>query len=127
MDTTTVPRPRQRDAVLAAAPAGGTRRWAPAVAALAGWSGLVWIAHRWGEVLLGQGHRLQVGWPPLVGDFDPRFGTRALPALVLGVAAVAVAPALARRLTWHRLLIATALGTAAWAVALALVDGPRGL
>ncbi|MGH8976044.1 MAG: hypothetical protein ACRD0C_22890, partial [Acidimicrobiia bacterium] len=50
-----------------------------------------------------------------------------LPALVLGAAAVAVAPALARRLTWHRLLIATALGTAAWAVALALVDGPRGL
>jgi hypothetical protein len=103
------------------------RRWAPAVAALAGWLALVWITHRWGEELLRRGHRLQVGWPPLVGDFDPRLGASALPALALAAVAVAFAPTLARCLPWRRLLIATALGAAAWAVALALVDGPDGL
>jgi hypothetical protein len=119
---------RSRPAVSSTpAPARVARRWAPAVAALAGWVGLVWIAHRWGESLLGGGHRLQVGFPPLVGDFDPRLAAAALPVLALGSAAVVLAPALAVRLPWRRLLVATALGAAAWAVALALVDGPGGL
>jgi len=103
------------------------RRWAPVAAALAGWAGLVWIAHDWGEALLQGGHRLQVGYPPLVGDFDPRFAVAALPALALGVASVAFAPGLAGRLPWRRLLVATALAAAGWAVALAVVDGPEGL
>jgi hypothetical protein len=97
------------------------------VAALAGWLGLVWIAHHWGEGLLRDGQRLQVGFPPLVGDFDPRLVAAALPALALGAAAVVFAPALASRLSWRWLLVATALAAAAWAVALALVDGREAL
>jgi hypothetical protein len=83
----------------------------------------VWVAHRWGDRLLDKGHQLQVGFPPLVGDFDPRLGSGALPAVAFGLAAIVAAPILANRLTWRRLLVVSVVAAAAWAVALALVDG----
>jgi hypothetical protein len=112
------------------APAVGPARWwrhAPAPAALAGWVALIWLAHHWGRHLLDTEHQLQVGFPPLVGRLDPRLGVAAAPAVVLAGTAVLAAPALAARLPWRRLLVATALAAAAWAVALALVDGPGAL
>lgn len=109
--------------------APGPGRRSTALALLA-WAGLVAVAHLWGRHLLDAGRRLQLGTeegaPPLVGDFDLRLGARALPALVLAALAVALGPRLAARLGWRRLLLAAGLGTAAWAVALALVD-PGGL
>ena len=103
------------------------RRWNSTAAALAGWAALVWAAHRWGDRLIDSGHKLQVGFPPLVGELDSRVGPRALPAVAFAVGAVVVAPLLARHLTWRRLLVVSALAAAAWAVALALVDGPGAL
>ena len=118
---TRIPAPSPPPAALE--PAG--RR--PAPVAMAGWLALIAVAHVWGRHLLDTGHRIQVGLPPLVGRLDLRLGRAAVPAFVLAGAAVLAAPALATRLPWRRLLVATALAAAAWAVALALVDGPGAL
>jgi methylthioxylose transferase len=103
------------------------RRRSSTAAVVTGWAALVWVAHRWGDRLIDSGHQLQVGFPPLVGEFDPRVGPRALPAVALGLAAIVAAPILAERLTWRRLLMVSAVAAAAWAVAVALVDGSGAL
>lgn len=113
-------------------PGAGHERRLPILGAatLAGWVGLVAVAHLWGRQLLDAGHRLQLGpdggAPPLVGAFDLRLGARVLPALVLAAAAVVWAPSFAARLGWRSLLAAAALGAAGFAVALAVID-PGGL
>jgi hypothetical protein len=88
------------------------------------------VAHVWGRALFDSGLRLQLGpgrgAPPLVGALELRLGLRNLPGLVAAVAGVAWGPALAARLGWRRLLVAAALGAAAFAVALAIID-PGGL
>jgi hypothetical protein len=117
----------------AAAP-GAVQWWRhlppPGAAALAGWSGLVVVAHLWGRQLIDAGHRLQLGpghgAAPIVGAIDLRLGVRVLPGLALAAAGVAWGPSLAARLGWRRLLAVAALGAAAFAVALAVID-PGGL
>jgi len=64
-----------------------------------------------------------IGASPLSGQIDPRIGPLVLPAAGLGVVAVAAGPALADRLPWRWLLVATFALAAVWAVALASVDG----
>ena len=99
-------------------------------AVLAGWCGLIVIAHLWGRQLIDAGVRLQLGpgsgAPPIVGAVDVRLGHRVLPALVLAAAGVAWGPMLAAHLSWRRLLGAAALGATGFAVALAVID-PEGL
>lgn len=94
------------------------------VAALLGWLALIAVAHAWGE---RPGIALYGDVAPLVGEVDPRLGLRALPALLVAVAAVLGGPRLASRLKWRALLPVSAVAAAAWAVALAYVDGPEGL
>ncbi|AKZ56943.1 putative integral membrane protein [Streptomyces ambofaciens ATCC 23877] len=66
---------------------------------------------------------LIVGWPPLLGRWDPHVGPGTPAAVLVATAAVAYGPALAGRLPW-RALLAAAWGTAmAWTWSLALVDG----
>ncbi|MFG2319531.1 hypothetical protein [Streptomyces tendae] len=66
---------------------------------------------------------LIVGWPPLLGRWDPHLGPGTPAALVVAAAVVAYGPAVAARLPW-RALLAAAWGTAlAWTWSLALVDG----
>ncbi|WP_055419017.1 hypothetical protein [Streptomyces pactum] len=66
---------------------------------------------------------LFVGWPPLVGRWDPHVGPGTPAAVLVAVAAVAYGPAVAARLPW-RALLAAAWGTAmAWIFSLALIDG----
>ena len=66
---------------------------------------------------------LIVGWPPLLGRWDPHLGPGTPAALVVAAAVVAYGPAVAARLPWRALLPA-AWGTAlAWTWSLALIDG----
>ncbi|MGH9041323.1 MAG: hypothetical protein ACRDZ3_13945 [Acidimicrobiia bacterium] len=99
-------------------------------AGLAGWAGVIVIAHLWGRQIIDAGTRIQLGpgagAPPIVGEVDLRLGLRILPALALATVGVAWAPTLAVRLGWRRLLAAAALGSAAFAVVLAVID-PGGL
>lgn len=95
--------------------------------AVGGWAIVIVATHFWGRWLQARGYRLWQNAPPLTGHLDPRLPVAALGAAALGVAGIAFAPRAADRLGWRRLLGATFLATVAWAVALALVDGPRGL
>ncbi|GHB24055.1 membrane protein [Streptomyces viridiviolaceus] len=68
-------------------------------------------------------HTLLVGWPPLVGRWDPHVGPGTPAAVLVAAATVVYGPALAARLPWRGLL-AGAWGTAmAWIWSLALIDG----
>lgn len=90
------------------------------------WASLIGAAAVWGTILLSSDDRLLLGVPPLMGRFDPRVGGVAIPA-TLAFLALWAAPRLAATLPWPRLLWASFLGAAAWAIALALVDGPAGV
>ncbi|AXL93320.1 hypothetical protein C4J65_15585 [Streptomyces sp. CB09001] len=66
---------------------------------------------------------LIVGWPPLLGRWDPHLGPGTPAAVLVAVGVVAYGPAVAARLPWRALLPA-AWGTAlAWTWSLALIDG----
>ena len=100
------------------------RRVRPAVVA---WALLIVATSVWGIILTVRDPRITLPGPPLVASFDPRVGPWVLPSLAVGVAAVLRAPVLGEGLTWRRLLWAAFLGTVAWALVLALTDGPSGL
>jgi hypothetical protein len=90
------------------------------------WALLIGAAAVWGAILLSADGRLLLGAPPLMGRLDPRLGGIAIPA-TLAMLALWWAPRLAANLPWRQLLWASFVTAAAWAVALALVDGPSGI
>ena len=94
---------------------------------LALYLGVVVIANRWGESLLARGVRLQIMTPPLNGELDWRPGRTAIPALICGVVLLVALPQVASRCRWFTVLAASAAGSIAWAVSLALVDGSEAL
>ena len=97
---------------------------------LIGLGALVLVANRWGQALLDDGVRLRILAPPLIGRFrvGPPAGLLVL-ALPLAVGSLLVhwLPRFAAVARWRPLLVTGALAAAAWAVALALVDGAAGL
>ena len=70
---------------------------------------------------------VNVYWPPLHGDWMPRFGPQSLLAIALGLLLWLVLPPLAARWPWRSLLVSAYAATWAWIMALAFVDGPSGL
>ena len=70
---------------------------------------------------------VHVYWPPLHGDWMPRFGPLSLLAIALGLLLWLVLPPLAARWPWRSLLVSAYAATWAWIMALAFVDGPLGL
>ena len=94
---------------------------------LALYLGVVVVANRWGESLLARGVRLQIMTPPLNGELDWRPGRTAVPALLCGVALLVAIPNVAARCRWFTVLGIAALGSIAWAITLALVDGSKAL
>ncbi len=99
----------------------------PVVAAIAAWALVVLSGHLLGASLYARDPLVHIGAPPLVGSFDLRLSARVLPALALGAAAVAYAPALAARLGWRALLAASWTAAVGWTVALAATDGWQAL
>ncbi len=97
------------------------------VGALGLYVAIVVIANRWGEALLARGIRLQIMTPPLNGSLDWRPGQTAIPALICGVALIVAIPFIVHRCRWGTVLGLSALGSVAWAIALALVDGSEAL
>lgn len=66
--------------------------------------------------------------PPLHGLWDPKWlGPGTVPAVLLALLGWRYAAALAARLPWRRLLLASYVVALAWMLALALVDGPSGI
>lgn len=112
-----------------------TKAWKASTAATYGstllalslWVALISIAVVWGNSLIESGQRLQIETPPLTGLREWRIGVRVLPAIAVAITIVIAGPRLATTLSWRSLLLVGALSSAAWAVALAIVDGWSGL
>ncbi|MFJ7767850.1 hypothetical protein ACIQ1J_05375 [Streptomyces sp. NPDC097107] len=68
---------------------------------------------------------LIVGWPPLLGRWDPHLGPGTPAAVLVAVATAAYGPAVAARLPWRALLPAAWVAAMAWTWSLALIDGWR--
>ncbi|MFE4458605.1 hypothetical protein ACFROC_14740 [Nocardia tengchongensis] len=67
--------------------------------------------------------KLYAGAAPIFGGWLPHLGWGTVPAVVIAAAVVRFGPELARRLSWPRLLLTAWATAAAWAFALAMVDG----
>lgn len=67
--------------------------------------------------------RMYADTAPIFGWWDAHVGWGTGPAILIGGAAVLWGPTVARRLGWRRLVLATWITSAAWAFALAMVDG----
>ena len=66
--------------------------------------------------------------PPLHGLWQPNwFGPGTIPAVLIALLGWRYAAGLAARLSWRRLLLASYVGSLAWLLSLALVDGTSGL
>jgi hypothetical protein len=102
-------------------------RSARAAAGTFAWAALVLVAAVWGLYLSATGARLHVDTPPLAARIDPAGTAWVIPATLVGAAAVAFGPVMAKRVRWRVLLLGAAVAAAAWAVALALVRGPEEL
>ncbi|MEU0471084.1 hypothetical protein [Streptomyces olivaceus] len=68
---------------------------------------------------------LIVGWPPLLGRWDPHLGPGTPAAVLVAVAVVAYGPSVAARLPWRALPPAAWGASMAWIWSLALIDGWR--
>ena len=94
---------------------------------LGGWCAAIYAARITVQDLVRSGARLRLPFPPLDASLDWRPGWRLVGCVTVGIVAVVWAPRVARACSWRILLVgSTALG-AAWAVALALLDGTQGL
>jgi methylthioxylose transferase len=91
--------------------------------AVAGVVGLVVAAAIVGRWLLAEGFHLYLPFPPLLAEWMPHIGPGTPAAVVIAVAVVARGPELAERLSWRPLLVLAWVASAAWTLALALVDG----
>ncbi|MBA2390840.1 MAG: hypothetical protein H0V67_11365 [Geodermatophilaceae bacterium] len=80
-----------------------------------------------GLVLVANDVLLYLGGPLLAAAWDPRLEPGVLAPVLVGGALLLYAGRLAGGLAWARLLPLAGLAAAAWAVALALVDGASGL
>jgi methylthioxylose transferase len=108
---------------LATLPAGALRRAWPVVAVPAA----VAACSAWGLLLTRSGEQLFLGAAPFAGRWDLRLSAAVLLPVALAAAVAVRGPELARRTRWPVLLLVVPLVAAAWAVALALVDGTAGL
>ncbi len=95
----------------------------PAALGVVGWGLLIVAGHLLGAALVARQPLVHIGAPPLVGGVDLRLSAHVLPALALGAAAVAWAPALAIGMRWRGLVAVSWAAAAGWAVALAATDG----
>ncbi len=94
---------------------------------LGAWALLVLVGWLWGTELNRAGANLRLDAPPLYGTWDLRLGPSALVAVGTAAVVVALAPRVTRRAPWALLLGAVSAAGLAFAIALALVDGPEEL
>jgi len=85
------------------------------------WVGLVAVAIVWGAPAAGQD--VGLGAAPFAGRWDPRLGPNLVAALVVAGGVVAFGPMLAARARWSLVAASAGIGSVAWAVSLAMVDG----
>jgi hypothetical protein len=77
----------------------------------------------WGGELTRAGRRLFLGAAPFHGSYDLRVSAAVIVPVAVAAAVVLLAPAVFARLGWRAANLVAVLTTAAWAVALAAMDG----
>ncbi len=95
--------------------------------ALALWAGVIVVARLVLVDLVHSGAHLRIPFPPLDAALDWRPGWALLLPAALAVVLVFRAREFGARARWRVLLVGSTVVAAAWAVALALLDGPAGL
>jgi methylthioxylose transferase len=101
----------------------GQRAAVLAAVALVSWAALIAVGRAWGWALMGDGHRITLFTPPILGGYRVAFPTAVWIPLLVGGLLVVLLPRLAVRLAWRPLLWTGALAAVAWWVAVAFVDG----
>lgn len=122
--------PRPVDRAARRPPVGaGAGAWSASTTAavLGAWCALVVVARIGAVLLKGAGHVIRLNAAPLVGVDDVRVGLAALPPVLLAAASVAALPVVARRARWPVAVTVAVVTAAAFALALALVDGAQGV
>ncbi len=106
-----------------------TGTWGAAVAGVGAWTALVVVAIRWGSRVVEAQPEMRISAAPFVGTWERMVTDRGAlwVAVLLGVASVALAPLLARRLPWRSLVVGAGALAVAWLLALNAVDGPEAL
>ena len=94
---------------------------------LGAWCAVIIAARVVVQDLVGAGAHVRLPFPPLDAWLDWRPGWGLIWSVAVGIAAVGWAPRFARACSWRGLLVGSTLLGAAWAVALALLDGRQGL
>ena len=97
------------------------------MAPVTAWATLVLTAHAWGGRLYGRDPASHIGFAPLVAFPRAYVPLSILVPAAMAVAAMAWGQRLAEVLPWRRLAAVAFVAAAAWAVALAVVDGPHGI
>jgi di/tricarboxylate transporter len=87
---------------------------------------LVVVTAAWGLWLDSRGRGIALGAAPLAGDYRLTLSPWVVLPLALGAGVVRWGSSVARRAGWRTVLWASLGATALWAVALALVEAPRG-
>ena len=70
---------------------------------------------------------VEVNWPPLHAEWDPRFGWLTVPAIVLGILIVVALPRFLATASWRAVLATTYGITWLWTVTVAMTQGTNGL
>lgn len=99
--------------------------WRTAAIGVAAWVLLLVVARVWGQSVIEAAPGIGVKAVPLSGRWRWHADTRILPAVALGVAAVALGPRSALRLPWGAVAALTGAFATLWAFALAASEGVR--
>jgi len=97
--------------------------WRAVTIAITAWVLLLVVARVWGLWVVEANPEIGVKAVPLSGRWRWQADVRILPAIGLGVAAVAAGPALARRLPWPAVPALAGTFATVWALALAASEG----
>jgi hypothetical protein len=108
-------------------PATVPARAAPAAPVLVAWVALLVAAHFVLVDLVQSGAHLRIPFPPLDAALDWRPSWAVLLPAVVGGTLVRWAPTACARWSWRAVLVASAIATGGWGMALALLDGVDGL
>jgi hypothetical protein len=100
---------------------------AQSAAALSIWVLTVAAARLAGLAVMAEDARAAIFFPPLAVRFDPRLSWTITFSAAAALLLVALAPPVARMVTWPTLLLLGFLAAAGWAISLALVDGRAGV
>lgn len=73
------------------------------------------------------GEDVEVNWPPLHANWDPRLTWRIVPVAIIGLALWQVLPRWSATWSWPRVLILGYAGSWIWTTAVALTEGSEGL